>query len=73
MERILGTAEHDLLVPIDSSVPRLRNSGHRMPLTVRSHFEYFSYIAGEPPPPAFWDQALSALGLEAPVQSQVVT
>jgi pimeloyl-ACP methyl ester carboxylesterase len=73
MERILGTAEHDLLVPIDSSVPRLRNPGHRMPLTVRSHFEYFSYIAGEPAAPAFWNLALSALGLEPPVQNQLVT
>lgn len=63
IQRILGTAEHDLLVPTTSSVPILRQEMPGSRLLERNHFEYFSRLDPEPPDPAFWNDALTTLGL----------
>lgn len=63
MQRILGTADHDLLVPITSSVPVLRGENAGARLEERNHFEYFSRLDSEPPDPPFWNAALATLGL----------
>lgn len=66
IERILGTADHDLLVPIASSVPVLRHDNPGARLVDRTHFEYFSRLMWEPQEPPFWNAALAALGLPNP-------
>jgi hypothetical protein len=67
IKRVLGTGEHDLLVPISSSVPSLRAgtvpSGR---LTGRTHFEYFSRLGTREPDPVFWQEALNFMGLPTP-------
>ena len=63
IQRILGTAEHDLLVPITSSVPVLRPGNAGVRLLERTHFEYFSRLDSEPADPPFWNAALASLGL----------
>jgi hypothetical protein len=64
MERVMGTAEHDLLVPIGSSAPSLRVPARAQRTLGRTHFEYFSRLpedgAGDP---SFWEAPLQALGL----------
>jgi hypothetical protein len=66
IERILGTADHDLLVPIASSVPVLRQEHPGARVIDRTHFEYFSRLSWEPPVPPLWNAALTALGLPNP-------
>jgi hypothetical protein len=58
-----GTGDHDILVPLSSSIPMLRRQPSQ-PLYGRSHFEYFTRVAhdaaGDPP---HFAQALASLPL----------
>ena len=68
--RILGTADHDILVPTSSSIPTLR-AAPTQPLPNRSHFDYFTRLPTDPLGPAVpqhFAQAVARmqLGVAAP-------
>jgi hypothetical protein len=67
IKRVLGSGEHDLLVPISSSLPQLRaGNGPAARLANRTHFEYFSRLGTWESDPMFWQDALTFMGLPTP-------
>jgi hypothetical protein len=63
INRVVGTGDHDLLVPITSSLPPLNGGTVSQRLTDRTHFEYFTRVPPEAADPPFWNVALTAMGL----------
>ena len=61
--RILGTPNHDVLVPTTSSIPLLLAEKTTQPLLDRSHFEYFARLAGDPEVPPHFAQAIERMKL----------
>jgi pimeloyl-ACP methyl ester carboxylesterase len=59
--RVVGTPDHDLLVPTRSSLPRLEGVGPHAPIAGRSHFEYFTRQNAVDPP--HFAAAVQRLGL----------
>jgi hypothetical protein len=59
--RLLGTADHDILVPTSSSIPTLR-AAPTQPLSDRSHFEYFTRPPNDSAVPQHF--ALAVAGME---------
>ncbi|HEY7334158.1 MAG TPA: hypothetical protein VH639_04680 [Bryobacteraceae bacterium] len=60
--RLLGTADHDILVPTSSSIPTLR-AAPTQPLYNRSHFEYFTHLPTDPAVPQHFAQAVARMQL----------
>jgi hypothetical protein len=60
--RILGTSDHDILVPTSSSIPTLR-AAPSQPLFGRSHFEYFTHLETDPVLPQHFVQAVNHMQL----------
>ena len=66
--RILGTTDHDILVPTSSSMPTLR-AAPTQPLPNRTHFDYFTRLPSDSPHPArppHFKQAIARMQLWVP-------